>query len=148
MDQEQIQPQTHSSWQMQSLSDFGAVLAGAEIDEGQFFILNGPDRGKFIGYNEVAGGMAPEMGVGVELGRIDFIGSGDFYTDYLEGSRDKYWAGIGIGPGLFTFGLGAGVTISSPEGVSGYVIGTSVQFSFGSSTTLSIGYNEGIVTIK
>ncbi len=124
--------------------DLGGVLAGAESDVGKFFIISGPDKGKFIDYTEIAGGIAPEMGFGIELGRVDFTGDiSAFSSSYLEGFRHKAWVGLSGE----IIGVGAGFASSFIDG-KGYVIGTSVQVGTGISTPITVGYNHGTVKLK
>lgn len=56
-------------------SDMGVILSGAGKDAGSFFILTGLDKGKFISYSEIAGGVAPEMGGGVSVSWSYFRGN-------------------------------------------------------------------------
>ena len=123
--------------------DIGAMLVGGEVDAGQFFILVGEQKGEFIGFTEQAGGVAPEMGVGAELGRVDYTGDiSNFSPGMLEGFRRKIWLGAGVGAA----GIGLGAVWSRVEG--GWIIGISLQAGVGGSTPVSGGYNEGSVELK
>ena len=84
------------------------------------------------------------MGVGVELGRIDFTGDVSIFSpSYLEGYRDKAWFGLsGIAAGG-----GVAVSWSYLDGL-GWIIGTSIQGGAGVSTPISGGFNRGTVKLK
>jgi len=76
--------------------DGGGLLVGAEKDGVWFLVLSGDDYGKVIPFSEIAGGVAPSAGFGIEVGRIDLADkSVPFTADMLFGLRDKTWIDIG-----------------------------------------------------
>ncbi len=89
--------------------DYGWGLVGAEGDAGEYFILAGDHAGQTIPFTEIAGGVAPEGGVGVEIGRVDVEGDLSKFNPEkdLFGPREKYWGGVGEGisaGGAYSYG--------------------------------------------
>ena len=124
------------------VGDVGAILVGAELDRGGVFILAGPDKGKFYEFKELAGGVAAEGGVGVEVGRIDYWGnSSDFQGIDIYGARTKYFLTFEEGPGL-----GVGLSISNHKDTGLKITTTVIQAGFGLTPfVISVGRNEGHV---
>jgi len=121
--------------------DAGVLIAGAETDIGFFVILAGSDAGMILPFTEVAGGGASEIGLGVELGRIDFTGPIERYkANLLFGPRWKVW----LGPSTGIFGISGAIFTSEVKG--GYIIGAGIQLGVGHSTPIiSGGFNYGEV---
>lgn len=128
-------------------SDVGFTFLGMEGDLGGFFILAGNDRGSFIPYKEFAGGVGIELGVGMELGRVDFSGKPQqFLSAYLEGTREKFWINgnplplLSIGGAYSKSEISGGVgtlrcySISGGAGINPFML------------PISGGYNEGTIT--
>ncbi|MFA9370975.1 MAG: RHS repeat domain-containing protein [Labilibaculum antarcticum] len=127
--------------------DGGLTIAGSEGDAGYVFILGGPDSGKVRRFSEIAGGFGSDGGLGGELTRIDYYGNiNDFSLRSLDGTRDKFYAGVELtGEGLSIGGaFSYGIDLSG-----GRVVGTTIQFGLGASMIpfLYGGYNHGEVTI-
>src|SRR5690606_23918887 len=104
-------------------------FVGAEGDAGVFFILSGKEIGKVLSFTEIAGGGATDAGLGVELGRIDFMGNPlQFKSADLYGLRDKVW--LSVSPvGEFVSVGGAFAWSSTQEGIKVYA--SSIQLSLG-----------------
>ncbi len=124
-----------------AFADFGGIFVGAEMDIGSYFILTGDLQGQFIGYDEIAGGAAPEAGFGFEFGRIDMFGrdTNSFGKEHLKGDRSKVWGSAGI-----IGSAGFGYAWSSPRDGS-YVQATSVSIGLSLDFGFSLGYNFGTI---
>jgi len=127
------------------VGDIGLILVGAESDIGGVFMLVGPDKGKFYGFYEIAGGIAPEGGVGVELGRIDYWGNNSqFDHKDIYGSREKYFASVS--PFGEFLSIGVGCATSRDQQTGALITTTALQVGLGLSTPfVSGGYNTGNV---
>jgi hypothetical protein len=128
--------------------DGGVTVAGTEYDGGGILILAGEDAGKFVPFDEYAGGVGSDAGVSVEVTRVDYFGDLDnFNSTAIEGSRDKIYAGVELtGEG---FSAGLAYNWSYPLN-GGYLQGISIQAGFGASVIPFIygGYNNGIIRIR
>lgn len=123
--------------------DGGGSFVGAERDAGIFFILVGKEKGTFKSFDEIAGGIAPDAGFGLEIGRVDVSGDPNKFTsEYLYGLRRKAW--LSVSPtGEFT-SVGGAFSWSTVEGVK--VSTTAIQFGLGVGPLpfiLGGGYNFG-----
>ncbi|MFW5804488.1 MAG: hypothetical protein ACOCWG_04600 [bacterium] len=119
--------------------DIGGTLVGAELDYGMSIILAGEDAGEVNFFKEIAGGVANEGGVSVEVGRVDISDNPhEFKESDLYGSREKGW--IGAGEGITgSFGVAKGKAKNGNT-----VTTTSVSVGFGASwPPVSGGYNQG-----
>lgn len=127
-------------------ADAGWSFVGAEGDQGGFFILAGKDKGKFVSFKELAGGGAPDAGVGVELGRIDVSGNPSMFTSNdLFGNRDKAWASYLLVGGAYTWGATQdGRKVSSMSIQIGPSL-NALEFILGG---FSGGYNYGTIKPK
>ncbi len=125
--------------------DGGTTVAGAEVDGGAIFMLAGKDRGKIKLYGELAAGFGTDIGVGVEISRIDFTGfDNDLMFNVLEGERSKFYGGVNIFEAL---SVGGAFSISGEKNARVY--GSSVQFGIGASIfgIINFGYNNGVIKI-
>jgi RHS repeat-associated protein len=122
--------------------DGGWNLSGAEGDYGYFFILIGVDKGKFVSFNEIAGGGALDGGVGLEMGRVDYLGNPQlFNSKVLFGAREKIFGSLNQG----LFSVGGAYSLSEYQNKR--VLATSIQLGFGLSPSLLLlgGYNLGVI---
>jgi len=123
--------------------DGGGNFVGAEKDKGIILMLRGKDIGKYITYNEIAGGGGTGASIGGEFTRFDFTGGNDnLRLSYLEGFRSKAYAGVNV---FGFFGIGIASSWSKP--VNEYrVFGTTFSFGLGLSPFLiDAGFNQGEV---
>ncbi len=123
----------------------GGVTTTAEADAGFIFILAGPDKGQLVPYKELAGGAVSEIGIGAEVGRIDYFGKAkDFRKSNAMGARTKAWIGPSTGIGG---GLSAGVALSDkPTNGDKRTMAIGLQLSISISTpVISGGVNRGNV---
>lgn len=103
----------------------------------------GKEKGTFKTFDELAGGVATDAGIGFEVGRIDVTGNpNDFNSSYLFGLREKVWVSvsptgeiISVG-GAYSWGMANGERVTTK----------SIQMGLGISPLpfiLGGGYNKG-----
>jgi hypothetical protein len=126
--------------------DGGANLVGAEGDLGIILMLRGKDCGKYITYKEIAGGGGTGGCISGEITQFDFTGgNNNLRLSYLEGYRDKAYAGVNV---YGFFGIGIAGSWSQPR-KNNWIFGTTISFGFGLSPFLiDAGYNQGNVEFK
>jgi len=125
--------------------DRGISFIGSKGDLGVYIVLVGEDKGRIYPYGETAVGPGTDLGIEVEVGRVDFSGDpADFRGWHLYGARYKTYIGDG------GIGFGASVARSRSYLESGeYITTWGFQFGVGMSPFLiSGGYNEGEVSIS
>ncbi len=124
--------------------DGGANLVGVEGDLGIILMVRGEDAGRYITYNEVAGGSGTGLSVGADITRYDFTGgNNNIRLAYLEGFRYKAYAG---GSAFGLFGMGGAVSWSKPNDMEYRLLGISFTSGAGGSPfLLDAGYNQGEV---
>jgi hypothetical protein len=126
--------------------DGGGLLVGAELDAGYFFVVSGDDIGKVIPFSELAGGVSPSSGGGIEFGRIDLADKSlPFQAKMLFGMRDKTWIDIGFVGGA---GIGGARAVSYYRGNK--IISRSLNIGFTPSPFgwFSFGWNHGEIKPK
>jgi hypothetical protein len=109
---------------------------------GGYFVLIGKDAGGLFAYGEHAPGLAPDGGLGLELGRIDFSGTAkDFKAEYFNGPRTKWYVSLG---GDWSIG-GAYAWSFAGENNKYKLTASSATISYGMSMFgfFSIGGNKG-----
>ncbi|NLF41425.1 MAG: hypothetical protein GX587_01895, partial [Bacteroidales bacterium] len=120
--------------------DGGANLIGVEGDLGIILVLEGEDFGKFVTYDEFAGGPGTGISGAYEMARYDFTGGNkNIKIGMLKGDRSKGYLGIDIG-------VSVGIGVSRAKVGKEMIYGTSISIGWGISPfLLDLGWNEGRV---
>jgi len=118
------------------------TLAGAEYGKGGYFVLAGKDKGSFLSFTEIAGGVSSDIFLGSSAGRVDYTGdSKNFTPQMLFGAQLKAWVGGGE---VFS----GGVSLSRSKVLWGEVYSTEVNMGFGASVIpfVGVGGNTGVIS--
>jgi hypothetical protein len=121
----------------------GAELVGAERGGGGYFILAGPDIGRFIGMDELAGGAGTGGSIAGDFGRVDIFGinPSEFRVEMLEGDRWKVFGGVTP--------VAGSISVSQPD-VGVWIIGSTVSIGVSASPfggLVSGGANFGKINL-
>jgi hypothetical protein len=106
-------------------------------------MLSGPNKGQFVPFYEVAGGIGTDGGVGFEVGRLDYWGKrANFTKEDIYGERNKGYASISPFGELLSLGLSDAVTSKDNDGnrmnISSFQLGLGLSTPF-----VSGGWNTG-----